>query len=243
MPVLPSTRSPDRHHQTAQHHAHGYVQQPIDAVFHTGRSSPLPACRTGPTRSLSGRQLPTLSNRAVSLARGLSPPTGGGPEARFQSTSTDGASLRYPTLDQLPPADVPALPRNLAQGPWTGRQRALRVQAPARCRTRDCAEALSQSRIHRGEPRWPTSSTIEVHDTCQRGSACPAAVSPVFTVTNAGLRPTDSAAPQVFDQIILVPDVSKLRDLRYCDTGQCDIQGHKESAAEGGASIRKGARG
>ena len=27
--------SPDRYHQAAQHHAHGYVQQPTDAVLHT----------------------------------------------------------------------------------------------------------------------------------------------------------------------------------------------------------------
>ena len=51
--------------------------------------------------SLSGRQLPTLSNRAVTLARAHSPPTGGRPEAQFQSTSTDGASLRYPTPNQV----------------------------------------------------------------------------------------------------------------------------------------------
>jgi hypothetical protein len=48
--LLPPTRSPDRH-QEAQHDAHGYDQQPTSAVFHTNRSSPLPAYRTGLGRS------------------------------------------------------------------------------------------------------------------------------------------------------------------------------------------------
>ena len=47
IPVLPRARSPDRHHQAAQHHAHGCEEQPTDAVFHTKHSSPLPAYRTG----------------------------------------------------------------------------------------------------------------------------------------------------------------------------------------------------
>jgi hypothetical protein len=80
----------------------------------------------------------------MSFARAHIPPTGGGPEARLQSTSTDGASLRYPTLDGLPRSEHPALPGNLAQGSCAGRQ--LRGQTPRRCRTRGCAEAGSQSR-------------------------------------------------------------------------------------------------
>ena len=115
--AIPACRSPDRHHQAAQHHAHGYEQQPTDAVSHASRSSPLPAFERGPTKSLCGRQLPTLSNRAVSLARAHSPPTGGGLEARLQSTRTDGAFLRYSTLDGPPPSTIRLCQGTLPKAP------------------------------------------------------------------------------------------------------------------------------
>ena len=66
---------------------------------------------------LSGRQPPTLSNRAISSAGAHFPPTGSGPEARFQSASTGGASLRYSTLDGLTPGGPPAFPETLPKVP------------------------------------------------------------------------------------------------------------------------------
>jgi hypothetical protein len=129
----------------------------------------------------------------MSFARAHIPPTGGGPEARLQSTSTDGASLRYPTLDGLPRSDHPALPWDLAQGPCAGRRRTLRAQSPRCCRTPDCAEARSQSRIpNASEPvglSRPSLNCTSQHHRCRPRTP------------RWRLRPTEPTRPRVRGRI------------------------------------------
>jgi hypothetical protein len=164
-PVLPSTRSPDRYHQAAQHHAHGCEEQPTDAVFHTNaphhcllrtgsdRRGPCPAGSYQHSRT--GRYLmpePILRPQEVGPKRGSSQrvPTALPFDTRL-STECPHQTIRLcpGTLPKVPaPADNepcgPKRPRVVAPGTarrqgrspgLTEESRGGRLHQPLKCTT------------------------------------------------------------------------------------------------------------
>jgi len=101
-------------------HAHGYVQHPHHAALHTNAPT-LPASTGLDRRDSCPAAATNTLEPGVILCRGPSPPKGGGPEARFQSTEYGGASPSVPTSRPSASLRSSVLPGNLAKAPWTGR--------------------------------------------------------------------------------------------------------------------------
>ncbi len=254
-------RSPDRYHQAAQHHAHGYVKQPThlhtNAPHHclprTGsdRDGPCPAGSYQHSRT--GRYLmpePILRPQEVGPKRGCSQrvPTAL-PFSTRLSTICLPEIIRFSqgTLPKaLGPVDNepcgPKRPHVVAPG--TARRQGRSPEYPM---SLNRSVFLSRAGAVVAAPAGESTSdrfhqSSRMHTTCQMGGTCRQVLCSLFTDTNAVLRSTACAAPQAAYQSGLLPDMLELRDLSLLRHEYARHSEHEDAAARAGVNQEMGRR-